>query len=120
MPVFSSVTGYPCEVTESSTGSRVHVSVVLPIAASNSALDDKVERNVKVSKLFFGRFWRFEASGCSVLTSVQCSVLRGAMLQYPVSLFRGVICQVRRRSSLALRCRSVPGRERSGVKTYVD
>jgi len=40
--------------------------------ASNSSLDDSVERKTRVSKLFFGRFWRFDASGCSVLASVQC------------------------------------------------
>ena len=47
--------------------------------ASNSSREDSVERNVIVSKLFFGRFCRFEASGCSVLTSVQWFVSRGEM-----------------------------------------
>ncbi len=78
MPVVCSVTGYPVDVVESSTGSRVQTSVMFPAAASNSMRDVSVERNVSVSKWLTGRFCRFDASGWMVLTSVQCSVRRGA------------------------------------------
>jgi hypothetical protein len=76
--VVCSVTGYPVDVSESSTGSRVQISVMLPAAASKSSRELIVDRNVTVSKWFTGRFCRFDASGWIVLTRVQWSVLRGA------------------------------------------
>ena len=61
----------PFSDAESCTGSRVQVSVVFPNPRSSSIRLLIVDLNVSVSKWFSGTCWRFDASGCRVLLTIQ-------------------------------------------------